>query len=67
MLLGQKVKCVFPEKTLIRIINELQGEKFGVAQQTGITLGRSTSHPLPGRTLLKNQIAVKFGESQYLL
>lgn len=52
MLLGQKVKCVFPEKnTLIRIINELQAEKFGVAEQTGIILGANTSHPLPESTL----------------
>lgn len=53
MLLGQKVKCVFPEKktTLIRIINELQAEKFGVAEQTGIILGTNTSHPLPECTL----------------
>lgn len=37
--------------TLIRIINELQAEKFGVAEQTGIILGTNTSHPLPECTL----------------
>jgi hypothetical protein len=50
MLLGQKVKCVFPGKkkkkkknhthtTLIRAINELRVEKFGVAEQNGDHLG----------------------------
>lgn len=39
------------KKTLIRIINELQAEKFGVAEQTGIILRTNTSHPLPECTL----------------
>lgn len=43
--------CVSWKNILIRIINELQAEKFGVAEQTGIILGTNTSHPLPESTL----------------
>ena len=43
MLRGQKVKCVFPEKTLIRIINELWGGEWGVAEQTRILLVRNSA------------------------
>ena len=43
MLLGQKAKCVFPEKTLIRIINELWGGEWGVAEQTRILLVRNSA------------------------